>query len=1000
MEKGENPGEAATGRVPETQNAGDEDNRDQTPAQQSRGSICIDQNMERSSPSQRLGQNSVGADDVGNSTATVKILLMPEGHMMTVAFMIGLTTQDLKNLFSNELRVPSDFIQITLNGNAVEDHQTLMSLGVQPHATVQFEMSSLDPENYPIKAVKPQQQCTMPDVITVRVQTDGGTYQDVVVEIERATQKKPFLGGYRHKVTKTEYHHAGVQTITRRWPDRDIETFSREMQTVQMKKQPQQCTITTSTQMTKPGCYISNKKDKLITPGRYVTADEYHSKRLNAVITIQAHTRRWLAKRLTSQLRLDKELRLAWIEREERRKKEEKEEQIRAEYNRRMNPQNRNDFVLLYNALESWRQEELEHINATLCGAERKAALCALLEQETQFIASIEHHRIAAGEKKQEKAVQVFLNKCAAPKRWQASDGTMTQMDTLHTIRARELRDLYCSLTLGYLSKEERLDVLLTLKHTVKEHDCKLTRDIVELIDREADLLMRSVRESNLEGLRKRIATLFLQYIKTPTFNPQVSKVLRVPQQSEHLKNVRFCRGCSKFLPSSEFSLTVNSRMLRLCRHCKELDNEARQRKDFSYYKTILKRLCKDESEINPDAKIPYLLQEQDIRYLVDVVWFAQSAFSAWNNLHDLLMVRWDKYCEWSPWNCILLTKEEAAAHLKVRNIHKIYGTMFICDIKHKHSLARKYFSKIPVMVEYLHDVDSKFVGHNHLLVTKLPTMKKKKYPNMVATMYFKDFHLLLLGVICLATSIEKWGLHRRIALRLVTIVGVNPGMLMLGFMVGCAFLSMWLSNTSTVAMVMPIAEAVMQQVTGAGDQVNRQQDKPLKGICNPALQLEGDAEKQCEKNTDEKSTETALKESVVTVPEEDNSTESLPSSPLHSNFMTHRDQMMCKSLSLGIAYAANIGGLATLPGTSSNLVFAEYIHQFYPECKSINFGNWFIFALPICIIVLFLAWILLHWMFLGPNFCSTLSFRRGRSEREIAAAKHIKDQYNALGSM
>lgn len=58
-----------------------------------------------------------------------------------------------------------------------------------------------------------------------------------------------------------------------------------------------------------------------------------------------------------------------------------------------------------------WRQEELEHINATLCGAERKAALCALLEQETQFIVSIEHHRIAAGEKKQEKEVQAFLNK-------------------------------------------------------------------------------------------------------------------------------------------------------------------------------------------------------------------------------------------------------------------------------------------------------------------------------------------------------------------------------------------------------------------------------------------------------------------------------------------------------------------------------------------------------------------------------------------------------------
>ncbi|KAI5100438.1 solute carrier family 13 member 1 [Silurus meridionalis] len=271
---------------------------------------------------------------------------------------------------------------------------------------------------------------------------------------------------------------------------------------------------------------------------------------------------------------------------------------------------------------------------------------------------------------------------------------------------------------------------------------------------------------------------------------------------------------------------------------------------------------------------------------------------------------------------------------------------------------------------------------------------------SVVATMYFKDFHLLLLGVICLATSIEKWGLHRRIALKLVTMVGVNPGMLMLGFMVGCAFLSMWLSNTSTVAMVMPIAEAVMQQVISAEGQVNSQQDKALKGICNPALQLEGDAEKQCEKSNDEKSPAKMLKDFAIAVPEEDYSSEALPTSPLHSNYRTHRDQMMCKCLSLAIAYSANIGGLATLPGTSSNLIFAEYMHQFYPECKVINFGNWFIFCLPVCIIVLSLAWIWLHWLFLGSNFCSVLSPKRGRSEREIAAAKHIKDQYNALGSM
>ncbi|KAK3558406.1 hypothetical protein QTP86_018012 [Hemibagrus guttatus] len=679
-----------------TESALDEDVGNQTAVQQIQVDICSDEEES----SQRMGQVRVSPqeqeaikpdDDVGNSTATVKVLLMPEGHMMTVAFMIGLTTEDLKNHFANELRVPSDFIQLTLNGNSAEDHQTLMSLGVQPHATVQFEMSSLDPENHPIKPVKPQQECNMPDVITVRVQTDADTYQDVVVEIERTTRKNPFLGGYRHKVTKTEYRHAGVQTVARKRPDRGVEMFSRD------------------------------------TQGDTSQGDEYHSKRLNAVIIIQSHTRRCLAKRLTTQLRLNKELRLAWMEKEERRKVEEKQEQIRAEYHRRMNPEKKEDFALLYNALENWRKEQVEHINATLCDAERKDALCALLEQETQFIASIESHRIAARERNREKAVQEFLNKCAAPKRWQTSDGKMTQMDTPHTIRARELQDLYGSIILSCLSQEERLDVLLTLKHTVKEHDCKLTREIVELIDRETDLLMRGVKESNLEGLRKRIATLFLQYTKNPTFNPQVSKLLRVPQDPEQLrKNVNFCRGCNKFLPSSEFSLMVNTRMVGLCHRCKELDNESRHREDISYYKTVLKHLRKDESELKPDAKIPYLLQEQDLRYLVDVVWGARCALSGCNNLNDLLMVRWDRCCEWSPWNCILLNEDKAAAHLKLDTIEKTYATVFICGIKHKHALAQKYFSQIPVMAEYLHDVNSQPVAHSHLLVTKPITIVTK----------------------------------------------------------------------------------------------------------------------------------------------------------------------------------------------------------------------------------------------------------------------------------
>jgi hypothetical protein len=61
------------------------------------------------------------------------------------------------------------------------------------------------------------------------------------------------------------------------------------------------------------------------------------------------------------------------------------------------------------------------------------------------------------------------------------------------TVRAAELQQLYRGLMLSALSLDERLDVLLHVKWVAKEYDCRLTRELVELIDREADLLNRCV---------------------------------------------------------------------------------------------------------------------------------------------------------------------------------------------------------------------------------------------------------------------------------------------------------------------------------------------------------------------------------------------------------------------------------------------------------------------------------------------------------------------------
>lgn len=637
------------------------------------------------------------------ATATVKFMLMPSAQTVTLACTLGQSLEQLKQHFSTELKMPANVIMLMFDGKTMPDTTTLADLGVGPNGTIQLELQSADPVNTPIKAYRPRQEYHMPDVITVRVQTEDESYKDVVVEIERTTRKKPYLGGYRHKKTSVEYHHASAQTMQKPRPPSLIDRYCRDTQTVEQRHRVQQTTNETSTQMTKIGVFVSNAQDKLIQPQRYTTADEHHEMMLYKVVIIQKYYRRWLAKRYVQKLKEDKIRRLEWERMEEIRKKKEKADRIKKEFERRMNPKTKEDFDLLYHALEKWRQEELERINNTLQGAERKAALCMLLDQETQLISAIGRHKLEADTENKDKRIQDFLDKAAAPKKWKGFDGKTTEMDTPFTIRAKELQDIYNSINMKYLTQDERLDVLLTLKHTVKEHDCKLTQEIIELIDREADLLMRGVKETNLDGLRKRISTLFLQYIKTPTFNPEAARLLKVPQDPSVLrKNIYFCPSCNSYLPSTEFSLSSNSRTVGKCRRCTKIDNDARVRQDYSHYRYLLKMLRKSEDAFKDGSKIAFLLQEHDLRYLVDKIWGGQSILSAWDDLFDLTMVRWNQHEEWSPWNCVLLTKDEASAHEKLVNLEEGYGHVFIQKIQQKHVLARNYFSRLPGMAEHI----------------------------------------------------------------------------------------------------------------------------------------------------------------------------------------------------------------------------------------------------------------------------------------------------------
>ncbi|XP_048357478.1 solute carrier family 13 member 4 [Sphaerodactylus townsendi] len=301
-----------------------------------------------------------------------------------------------------------------------------------------------------------------------------------------------------------------------------------------------------------------------------------------------------------------------------------------------------------------------------------------------------------------------------------------------------------------------------------------------------------------------------------------------------------------------------------------------------------------------------------------------------------------------------------------------------------------------------------------------------------VAAEYVKNTTLLLMGVICVAASVEKWNLHKRIALRMVMMAGAKPGMLLLCFMCCTTILSMWLSNTSTTAMVMPIVEAVLQEL------VNVEEDHEMNGTMGNSVQADrentGIEEKRGQPSLElifinEDATAAGfnslmhsknmngvhmIANTIGTISSKTNG-QHLPQAQIlvlppkpqkldlsnKRHYQSKHDQMVCKCLSLSISYAATIGGLTTIIGTSTNLIFLEYFNNHYPNADVVNFGTWFLFSFPISLIMLVLTWFWMHWLFLGCNFKETCSLsKKKKTKREEMSEKRIQEEYEKLGSI
>ncbi|KAL2094596.1 hypothetical protein ACEWY4_009315 [Coilia grayii] len=254
-----------------------------------------------------------------------------------------------------------------------------------------------------------------------------------------------------------------------------------------------------------------------------------------------------------------------------------------------------------------------------------------------------------------------------------------------------------------------------------------------------------------------------------------------------------------------------------------------------------------------------------------------------------------------------------------------------------------------------------------------------------VSVQYLKDSNMLFIGGLLVAIAVEHWNLHKRIALGVLLMVGVRPTLLMIGFMTVTAFLSMWISNTATTAMMLPIAQAVLGQLEATEADADEQELRG--GTSNQAFEMQEiiDTKPPVEdpdkvQRDEEQGIEVALE-----------------------NRRKAREQkylMLSKGMNLSVCYSASIGGTATLTGTTPNLILKGQLDEIYPGNNDIiNFASWFGFAFPNMVVMLVFSWLWLQIMYLGFNLKK--SFGCGsKNKGDKEAYKVMQDEYKKLGRM
>lgn len=491
--------------------------------------------------------------------------LVPEASEVNQTIKTGSVVDDTNNNSSSNTNQAKELQEQPLPQNQAQETNN----GSESEATGQHNLSE-EPKFGDPDAIWPE-YCNpayvMPDKIDVKVTVGPDTYffPVSIEKVKGADARKVYLGGYRNKLTGVIYHHAATQTPSdRKTVKKDYSNLrTRETQTFETRTLSVQLGRECGTQMERVDLRLDNKRDTYKYSKPYMTSDQLLAIKKECVILIQRNFRGCLARTLANQIRQ----RNIDFAKEMAEKKEIDEEELRQQrmvaMARRTHPKTNDDFAALYNELDVWRKGEVAKIKATITDPEeRKLAMAELLQNETKALQGIQKLKVNARKELQVEKTQEMLSNMAKPHQWQLSKGETAQVHTPETQRAQELFDLYNALTAEpLLSTEQRLDVLLNVKWTVRELEqeafqqqrryeqegdeeqgtkidrssviigshrawAQLTNEIMELVDREADLLNRGRSVQTMASLRTRIANLFLRFIENPIFNPRAAEFL------------------------------------------------------------------------------------------------------------------------------------------------------------------------------------------------------------------------------------------------------------------------------------------------------------------------------------------------------------------------------------------------------------------------------------------------------------------------------------------